>query len=60
MFPKILDRPEWLERKISMKNSSDMVRPFFISKTIEKLVSMDLLAVTSTIVHISDIVNEFM
>ncbi len=60
LFPKILDSPEWLEKKISMKNSSDMIRPFFISKTIEKLVSMDLLAVNSTIVHISDIINEFM
>lgn len=60
LFPKILDSPEWLERKILMEDSSDMSRPFFLAKAIEKLVSLDFLAVSSTIVHISDTITEFM
>lgn len=60
LFPRILDSPEWLERKISLEDSSDMARPFFLAKVIEKLVSLNFLAVSSTIVHISDTITEFM
>ena len=59
MFPRILDSPEWLERKILMEDSSDMVRPFFLAQVIERLVSLNFLAVSSTIVHISDSIKEF-
>ncbi len=59
LFPRILDSPEWLERKILMEDSSDMVRPFFLAQVIERLVSLNFLAVSSTIVHISDSIKEF-
>lgn len=60
LFPKILDSPNWLERKISMEDPSDMERPFFLAVVIEKLVSLNFLAVSSTIVHISDSIKEFL
>ncbi len=60
LFPRILDSPEWLERKILMEDSSDMVRPFFLAQVIERFVSLNFLAVSSTIVHISDSIKEFL
>lgn len=60
LFPKILDSREWLERKILMEDPSDMERSFFLTKAIEKLVSLNFLAVSSTIVHVSDSIKEFL
>lgn len=60
LFPKIFDSPEWLERKISLEDSSDMERPFYLAQAVEKLVSLKFLAVSSTIIHISDSIKEFL
>lgn len=59
MFPDIGDSPAWLERKVQIKDSADMSRPFFLTAAVSRLISLDFLAISGTIVHISDSIKKF-
>lgn len=58
IYPDIGDSTEWLERQIRMTENQDMIRPFFLSAAVNRLLSKEFLAADRSIIHISDTVSQ--
>ena len=59
LFPDIGDSTDWADRQIHSEEPENMARPFFLTNAIANLVSLDLAAVSQTVIHISGSIKKF-
>ena len=54
LYPNIGDSMAWVERKLTMIDSQDMDRPFYLANVVNRLVSSKFAGVSQSVIHISD------
>lgn len=59
LFPDIGDSTDWIDRHIRSSEPQKLSRPFFLTNAIVRLISTEFAAISQSVIHISDTIENF-